>query len=101
MLTLYKRGKSRAWWMRLRLITGVHIRRSTGLEEREKAELAALDIRAELLRQGPPRKETVIPPKPLIDQYGEWAKMRHTAGTVCREPALLYADCVRCEGHGS
>lgn len=43
MLTLYKRGKSRAWWMRLRLISGVDIRRSTGHEDREKAELAALD----------------------------------------------------------
>ena len=37
--------------MRLRLITGVNIRRFTGLEEREKAELAALDMTAELLRQ--------------------------------------------------
>lgn len=77
MLTLFRRGG--AWWFRLRLSSGLDMRRSTGEGDKGRAELAALRIVAGLEQDGlRPVKRPGVSLSQLEAKHAEWAATRHT-----------------------
>lgn len=83
MLTLFRRGG--AWWFRLRLSSGLDMRRSTGEGDKGRAELAALRIVAGLDQDGlRPARRPGVSLSQLEARHAEWTATRHTPASIRR-----------------